>query len=95
MEFTAGCQTPAISRGNGPMPLSSTDVRHFNALTALDEGRGIGSAEGLELAAAGYLLADIEPPQLSLEGRMRLRNLMSQVRGEIERGMGDASPDAA
>jgi hypothetical protein len=68
------------------MPLSTPDVRHLNALTALDEDRHLDADEVRVLMEAG--LAVTGPPAvLTMEGRLALRNLLSRVRGEIERGM--------
>jgi hypothetical protein len=71
------------------MPLSTTEVRHLNALTALDEGRVVGDEDLRMLVEAGY--AEWRSPlALTLQGRLELRNLLSRLRGRIERGLDGA-----
>jgi hypothetical protein len=74
------------------MPLTAREVRHLNALTALDEGRLVDEDELRLLAEAGMAGTGLKPA-LTLEGRLQLRNLLSQVRGEIERGMSGLDDD--
>ena len=74
------------------MPLSTTEVRHLNALTALDEGRVVGDDE-LQLLVDAGLAEWRSPLALTLDGHVQLRNLLSRLRGRFERGMdGFAQP---
>jgi hypothetical protein len=68
------------------MPLSATEVRHLYALTALDEGRSVADDDLRMLLDAG-LAESNAPLALTLEGRVQLRNLLSRLRGQFERGM--------
>ena len=69
------------------MALSTTDVRDLNALTALEEGRQVDPVVLRALVDLGHVANDAGPQRITLEGKLRLRNLRSQVRGEIERGL--------
>ena len=75
------------------MTLSAIDVVQLNGLTAVEEDRHVDDVVLQQLHADGLVESGPHAWVLTLVGALRLRNLRSRVREEIERGLGDYTGD--